>query len=222
MEKTKLELFQEALNEAWDNKIRREVESCTEEIITSERHKAAMQAILNGTYGKPKVWKLTKTRIAAILVAALLLLASCAVVYRNEIRNFVEEIYEDFIKVTYSNDETEGKTIEDVYELTYVPNGYTLEKSTISPIAANYEYINNENKLIVFEQRTLDKSIFSFDKENGYNLIVDITKHDVYYKTTKTYHYYIWNDGYYSMKIRSSDPISSEELMLIIDGIIEK
>lgn len=55
MEKTDLELFKEALNEAWDNKTRREVESCTEEIITSERHKAAMQAILHGTYEKKSV-----------------------------------------------------------------------------------------------------------------------------------------------------------------------
>ena len=115
MEKTDLELFKEALNEAWDNKIRREVESCTEEIITSERHKAAMQAILDGTYDKKSVWKFTKAKVAAILVAAALLLASCAVIYRNEIRDFVEEIYDKYIEVIYFNEDNRGKTIEKIY-----------------------------------------------------------------------------------------------------------
>ena len=219
MEKTKLELFQEALNEAWDNKIRREVESCTEEIITSERHKAAMQAILNGTYEKPKVWKLTKTRVAAILVAALLLLASCAVVYRNEIRDFVEEIYEDFIKVTYSNDDTEGKTIEDVYELTYVPDGYHLDSSMISHSVAKHIFVNPNGDKISFDQSVLDGANFYINGENGYSLIVDTNEYDVYHRNVNNTHYYLWNDGYYSFKISSGIMLSNEEILLIIDGL---
>lgn len=222
MEKTKLELFQEALNEAWDNKIRREVESFTEEIITSERHKATMQAILNGTYGKPKVWKLTKTRIAAILVAALLLLASCAVVYRNEIRNFVEEIYEDFIKVTYSNDETEGKIIEDVYELTYVPDGYVLEKTIKTPTIITYTYSAQNNCTFYFVQCTIDNSDFYIDGENIYTLIINTDAYEVYYHSANGYHYYLWNNGTYAMKINSNHEISDTELQLMIDGITIK
>ena len=219
MEKTKLELFQEALNEAWDNKIRREVESFTEEIITSERHKAAMQAILNGTYEKPKVCKLTKTRVAAILVAALLLLASCAVVYRNEIRDFVEEIYEDFIKVTYSNDDTEGKTIEDVYELTYVPDGYVLEKTIKIPTTVKRYYLNSNGEKIIFNQYTLDNTNFNFDIQNGYSIITNVGNCDIYYKKTKDEHFYLWNDGKYSMVLTTDNELSNQELILLIEGI---
>ena len=218
MEKTKLELFQEALNEAWDNKIRREVESCTEEIITSERHKATMQAILNGTYGKPKVWKLTKTRIAAILVAALLLLASCAVVYRNEIRDFIEEIYDKYIEVTYSDENTTGKTIEEVYHLDYVPDGYVIKETNINPTLVRYEFADSNNNKLVFEQRPLDSAIFSFDIENGYDLLLINDNTDIYYKNTIEAYYYLWNDGIYSFKLRSETSISTEELSQIIDG----
>lgn len=163
MEKSNLELFKQALNEAWDNKIRREVESCTEEIVTSERHKATMQAILDGTYDKSAKWKLTRAKVVAILVAAALLLASCAIIYRNEIRNIVEDIFEGFNQVTYSDEGADKDAIEDIYELSYVPEGYVLEESVITPLRVRYVFINTQNDTIVFEQRVLDSSNFLFD-----------------------------------------------------------
>ena len=225
MKKSNLELFKQALNEAWDEKIREEVEACTEEIHTSERHKATMAAILDGNYEneeKRSAWKLTRAKIAAILVAAALLLASCAVIYRNEIRDFVEEIFEDFSKVTYSeNDAADGKTIEEVYELTYVPEGYVLEESNVTKLLVRYKYVNG-NDTLVFEQRALDYTSFIFDIENGYTLLLNNNGTDVYYKATGEYDYYLCNTGTYSLKIRSSTQIQSEELKLIIDGIKAK
>ncbi len=103
MEKTDLELFKHALLEALELNLQEEEKDFADKVETSERHKAAMQAILDGTYEKKSVWKLTKAKIAAILVAAALLLASCAVVYRDESRDFVEEIFADFTKLTYSD-----------------------------------------------------------------------------------------------------------------------
>ena len=218
MAKSNLELFKQALNEAWDNKIRREVESCTEEIVTSERHKATMQAILDGTYDKSAKWKLTRAKVVAILVAAALLLASCAVIYRNEIRDLVEEIFEDFSKATYSSEETDGETIEEVYELSYVPEGYVLEEAKITPIYVKYTFINSNN-ILVFEQRVLDYSSFAFDVENGYALCLSDNEIDIYYKSTNGYHYYLWNDGLCSVRIQSNTSISNVELKLIINGI---
>ena len=222
MEKSNLELFKQALNEAWDNKIRREVESCTEEIVTSERHKAAMQAILDGTYDKSAKWKLTRAKVVAILVAAALLLASCAVIYRNEIRDIVEKVFEDFCKATYSDEGADEDAIEDIYELSYVPEGYVLEESVITPLRVKYVFVNIKNDTIIFEQRVLDGSNFLFDIESGYTLWLSDNELDIYYKTTKASHFYLWNDGHYSIEIRSNIPISDEELISIIRGIITK
>ena len=219
MEKSNLELFKQALNEAWDNKIRREVESCTEEIVTSERHKVTMQSILDGTYDKSAKWKLTKAKVIAILVAATLLLASCAVIYRNEIRDIVEKVFEDFCKATYSDEGADEDAIEDIYELSYVPEGYVLEESVITPLRVKYVFVNIKNDTIIFEQRVLDSSNFLFDIESGYTLWVSDNELDIYYKSTKEYHYYLWNDGFYSIRIKANTPISNEELNLIIDGI---
>lgn len=222
MKKSNLELFKQALNEAWDEKIREEVEACTEEIHTSERHKAAMAAILDGNYEKEEkrsAWKLTRAKIAAILVAAALLLASCAVIYRNEIRDFVEEIFEDFSKVTYSeNDAADGKTIEEVYELTYVPEGYVLEKSIVNPTIIRYEFTNN-NDTLVFEQQTLDYTSFAFDIENGFTLLLIEDKTAVYYKNVNEFHFYLWNDGNYSLSLRSNCQISNQDMQRILQNI---
>ena len=222
MAKSNLELFKQALNEAWDNKIRREVESCTEEIVTSERHKVAMQAILDGTYDKSAKWKLTRAKVIAILVAVALLLASCAVIYRNEIRDLVEDIFEGFNQVTYSNEDADGETIEDVYELSYVPEGYVLEESVVTPLRVRYVFVNSQNYTIVFEQIVLDSSNFLFDIENGCNLLLNNNGINVYYKTTKENYYYLWNDGHYSFRIQSSTSISNSELKSILNGIIIK
>lgn len=223
MEKSNLELFKQALNEAWDEKIREEVEACTEEIQTSERHKAAMAAILDGNYEKEEkrsAWKLTRAKIAAILVAAALLLASCAVIYRNEIRDFVEEIFEDFSKVTYSeNDAADGKTIEEVYELTYVPKGYVLEKSTVNPTLVRYEFVDESNSIIIFEQKVLDYNSSAFDVEKGFTLLLIEDKTAVYHKNVNEFHFYLWNDGNYSLSLRSSCQISNQEMQRILQNI---
>ena len=221
MAKSNLELFKQALNEAWDNKIRREVESCTEEIVTSDRHKVTMQAILDGTYDKSAKWKLTKAKVVAILVAAALLLASCAVIYRNEIRDLVEEIFEDFSKATYSDEGADEDAIEDIYELSYVPEGYVLEEAKITPIYVKYTFINSNN-ILIFEQRALDYSSFLFDVESGHTMWLSNDNINIYYKTTKASHFYLWNDGHYSIEIRSNIPISDEELISIIRGITTK
>ena len=222
MEKSNLELFKQALNEAWDNKIRREVESCTEEIVTSDRHKVTMQAILDGTYDKSAKWKLTRAKVVAILVAAALLLASCAVIYRNEIRDIVEEIFEDFCKATYSDEGADEDTIKKVYELSYVPEGYVLEESFEDSLIVKYKFTDCNNNVLAFEQRVLDNSKFLFDIENGYNLLLNNNEFDIYYKNTPEYHFYLWNDGNYSLLITSNNKISNEEIQAIINNLTTK
>ena len=214
MEKSNLELFREALFEAMSSKTNEA--DLAEKIEPSDRHKDAMQAILDGTYERKSVWKLTKAKIAAIIVAAALLLAGCA--YRNEIRDIIEEIYDKYIHITYSDEGANGKTIEEVYELTYVPEGYVLEESSITPATVRYEFCNNADRMI-FYQYILDDTDFYVDGENGYTIVVGITDYSVYYRKSNDAHYYLWNDGRYAMKLTATKELSIEELQSIIDGM---
>ena len=125
MDKGNLELFKQAISEGLSEKLDSVVNSYTDEIVCSEKHRLAMRTIVYGKAETKRTWSPKKRRIIAILVAAALLLTSCAVIFRNEICEIVGEF---FAKYVYSGDETGMETIEEVYELTYLPEGYGLKE----------------------------------------------------------------------------------------------
>ena len=219
MDKSNLELFQQAINEGLSNKFDKMAAECTEEIVYSERHKLAMRTIIYGKTDTKRVLLPKMKRIIAILVAAAILLTSCGIIFRNEIR----EIFKDFfVSLTYESDAESNKVIDKVYMLSYLPEGYVLEKEDISNTVIRYQWINNSSETIYFEQRPLTQSNLFIDTESGYSQIKEIEEYDVYYRFTNRYHHYIWNIENYSMTIKSKTPLPNEEIVLIIDGITIK
>lgn len=222
MNKTNEALFKQALTEGVSNRFNLQIESCTDTVVCSRRHRIVMSKIIGAVRKQSQTVTIRMRKIIAILVAAVMLLVSCAVVYRDEIRDFIEEIYESFVKINYSDGDDQGEQIEDVYELTYIPEGYYLEKTSEFPLKITYSYINANHDTILFEQSVLDTALFFADIENGYTKIVDISIYDVYYKKTKQQTYHMWNDGKFSLVLISKTELSNEELKLIIDGIKTK
>lgn len=215
MDKRDLELFKQAISEGLSEKLDSVVNNCTEKIVCSDRHELAMRTIVYGKADTKRTWSPRVRRLIAILIAAALLLTSCAVIFRDEIREIINEF---FVELTYPNAE-EGDVIEEVYELTYLPNGYRLEKDNISDLSAVYRFVDDNNNYIKFEQRVLDGSNFTIDSESGYSKIVEIEYCDVYYRYAEPYHSYVWNDGKYALSIRSNRNISPQEIELIMRGI---
>ena len=125
MDENDLKLFKQALSEGVSNRFDKMAADCTEEIVCSDKHNLAMRTIVYGKADTKRVWTPKIKRIIAILIAAALLLTSCGIIFRNEIR----EVFKDlFVSLTYEGDEESQQTIKDVYTLSYVPEGYTLEK----------------------------------------------------------------------------------------------
>lgn len=219
MDKSNLELFKQALNEAVSNKFDKMAAECNEEIVYSEKHKLAMRAIIYGKTDTKRVWSPKMKRIIAILIAVALLLTSCGIIFRNEIR----EIFKDlFVSLTYEGDDMSEDTIKEVYVLSYVPEGYTLEKETKTSMCIQYKYLSQNNDVILFEQRTKVGSDYYIDSESGYSKIEEIEEYEVYYRFTNKFYHYIWNNKKYTMTIKSSTKLSNEEIVLLLDGIIIK
>ena len=219
MDKSNLELFKQALNEAVSNKFDKMADECTEEIVYSEKHKLAMRTIVYGKADTKRIWSPKMRRIIAILIAVALLLTSCGIIFRNEIR----EIFEDFfVKLTYESDEESNETIKDVYYLAYVPEGYTINKETATNMRVKYEYVNESGEIICFEQRAIISSDFVVDSESGFSRIAEIEEHEIYYRYSGTYNYYIWKNDKYTIKLRSTIKLSNEDIILIYDGITTK
>ena len=211
MRENDIELFKCALIEGLSNRIDRQVAECTEDVVTSASHNRAMNKIVKGSssFGIKK--------IIALLVAAALLLTGCAVVYRDEIRTFIEEVYESFMTLKYSEQGEENKIIEEVYELTYLPEGYELNDTFTCETMIRSIFVN-ENLIISFEQFPLDRAHSYIDIEKGYKKIVEITNWEIYYRYSSPYHYYFWNVGDYYLKLVCDLELPIEELQKIVDG----
>lgn len=219
MDKSNLELFKQALNEAVSNKFDKMADECTEEIVYSEKHKLAMRTIIYGKADTKRVWSPKMRRIIAILIAVALLLTSCGIIFRNEICEIFKEF---FVSLTYENDDTSEDMIEEILVLTYVPEGYKLEKESITTVRVRYEYENEDGEMLFFEQRALTRSDYYIDSESGYSRIVEIEEYEVYYRFTGKNHHYALSDGKYSMKIKSSTKLSNEDIILMLDGLATK
>lgn len=219
MDKTNEALFKQAINEALTNKFQRMADACDEEIVCSRRHRKAMRAIISGkTPRKP----LSTKMIAILVAAAILLLAGCAIIYRDEIRDFITNVREFFVKITFDEGESESRNIEDIYELTYIPEGYALEKENIYKTSVRYVFTNSDNNSIRFIQQPLDSGSFSVDSEHSDTVLIEIEEYTIYSRKTGNMYYYLWNDGKYALQINSSEPLSDKELLSIINGIMIK
>ena len=215
MDKNSLDLFKQAISEGLSERFDSVVESCTDKIVCSDHHKIAMRTIVYGKAEAKRAWSPKMKRIIAILVAAALLLTSCGIIFRNEIREVFEEF---FVQLSYVGDENSVGEIEEVYEPTYVPEGYTLENEMITPICSQYKFIDASNNYIYFEQRTLNETNFFIDNESGYSKIKEIEAYDIYYRYTGESFIYLWNDGKYSLSLRANNELPNEEIILILNG----
>ena len=219
MDKSNLELFKQALNEAVSNKFDKMADECTEEIVYSNRHKLAMRTIIYGKADTKRVWSPKMRRIIAILIAVALLLTSCGIIFRNEIREIFEEF---FVKLTYESDTESDQTIQEVYSLNYVPERYSLKMETITNMCVQYEFINEDGNSLYFEQRALTRSSFIVDNESGYSKIQEIEKYEVYYRNLNGMNCYISNDGKYVITFITSEKLTTEHIILMLDGITTK
>ena len=216
MTKSDLELFKEALTEGISRHFQNEIDSFEGEVVISERHKRAMRTIFDGAKVRPFVWPSARAKIAAAALAASILLASCAVAYRDEIRNFVEKVYEDYISVSFENSDEAPKWIEEYYEPTYIPEGYVLNEHIKTNLQNIYCFENLEGYIICFKQQVLNGAV-SFDSEHSEYDFIYISEMKVYYLVKENYYCYLWNDGKYALTIESTQQLSFEELENIIN-----
>lgn len=217
--KTNQELFKQALVEGVSRRIDREIAVCDEKVVFSRRHIKNMERIVKGKAPKKPI---NKKMVAILVAAAVLLLAGCAIIYRDQIRDFITNIKEFFVEIKFDEGENESRAIDEIYELTYVPEGYSLENQHIGKMLVQYLFTNAYDDYIKFIQQSIDASNFYVDIEHSDNVIIEIGEHTVYSRKTNDTYYYLWNDGKYALHVYSIMELSDSELMLIINGVVTK
>lgn len=214
--KTNQELFKQALVEGVSRRIDRELAACDEEVVFSRRHIKNMERIVRGKTPKKPI---NKRMIAILVAAAVLLLAGCAIIYRDQIRDFITNVKEFFVEIKFVEGENNSQTIDEIYELTYLPDGYELDSQIIGRQLIQYVFIDSKGYKIKFIQQSIDDSSFTVDVENSDNVITEIGDYTVYSRQTNGTYCYLWNDGKYALKLNSKEELSRETLEAIINGM---
>lgn len=224
MELTSKEALKKALVEVLSEKYDEELAKCRkEDAYCSDEHYRKMSEILGfNVCREKKVMRLTKKTLIAILIAAALLLLGCgAVIYRYELKGLIQKICRRDIELYYDENEvSEGKeTIEEIYELTYIPEGYTLVREFSNDFLVRYEWISSTGEDLLFEQSPLKTSKLSIDSEHGEMNIIEIEDCEIYCRTIDSKYCYIWHDELYIMIMDFDVQIEDAELIKIINGI---
>ena len=124
------------------------------------------------------------------------------------------------VKLTFDKKQNDqNEIIEEVYFPSYMLDGFELSNEVSTPIMVLYEFVNDSDELISFEQLVVEGSNFLLDNEKGDTTIIEVDDYKVYHRYTDKQHHYIWNDGKYAMTLNSSFSISNEELKNIIYGM---
>jgi len=215
-------LLRDALIDAMLREFDRDMEKCEESPICSPEHYKKMSEIVGFDVTKPRrnPRMSVRKKVIIFIIAAALALTGCAAVFYRQIGNFMEEVYEKYIKVHFVEETPAAPTeIEDVYTLSYVPEGYELINSEINYTWTKFEYKNSLNETIKFEQFLITDTCNIFDSNQGYSEAMQIESTTVYHKNTDNVNIYKWNNGVYAFSIRDRQSLSKFEIIRIISSL---
>ena len=218
-------LLKQIISEGFNKRIDDVLNERMESIECSKKHSEVMRAIVEGRVTGNVVWTVKMRRVVAILVAALLLLTGCAVAYHSEIFGFFRD--EDDIAVHLTPNNKDGKdeplkNIEQIYELSYLPEGYTLRESLNLIITIRNVYVDENGNEMIFMQMIAGTGDGSVSNENTVINYHIIGNHEVVEVIASPSCIYIWHDGVYKMNLVFPEQLSVEQLEMIINGIVAK
>lgn len=196
------------------NRIDNKLKNCKEDASISIAQAKRMSDVL----GINVHWRPSAKKIIAILVAAAILaLAGCGIIYRNEIRKFIINVYETFFDVRFENDNHLNQD-NIKYELKYVPDGYVLNSNLSEEDYFLYENAQND-RLELFIYR-LDTTIAKFDNEHEKNnIMLELDVGTVLKHVSSSRITYMWNDGYKMLVLRTNSDLTENEAKMIISNI---
>ncbi len=220
MYKNDAKLFGDAVLNGIINRFEKEMSQNDENDLCSEAHIEAMLGIIDKTNSREK--KRSRAGLIAALIAAALLLVGCTTcVYRNQIGSFIETFFEDSVNISFTKDDKDYITeIEDVYEMLYVPEGYTLTDTFISDTYVMYTYHDEHGNIIAFDQWPLGVSYsIGIDNDADEGSVFEHNGVEIYMRVNKKTRHYVWKNDKYVLNLVCSSVISEEEVVKIIDGV---
>ena len=224
MDNAEQTLWKKALCEAMWEKHSAELATCTEDIHPSARHLHKVSRILGVDVQQEAGRRYyRKRRVIAFILAAALLLATAVTVYayRNAIFGFIESVFTDHVEVDFDGIPADAPTtIEEVYELGYVPKGFVQVQERSHERGVRYIFENEKGDTFDFLQSPLNSNtVLGMDNEYGDTEIRNYGGREVYCRISSSNCSFLWRDDKYALQIWTAKPLSDEEILKIMDGV---
>ena len=196
----------------------------SDEQTARELQKIYCKAAINKK--KNVLWYLNTTgkRVAAILIVIGLFfgLSFGVSAIREPIVEFFLNIKDKFTEILFNQEDTEQapKSIETVYTLGYIPEGYELSGTYITKSQVNFTWETQNGEYINFTQYIL-KNISTIDVEKSNLKTIYINNTKVVYSEKCGITVYFWNTDEYAFSLSVNSAITDNEIIKIIETLIE-
>lgn len=211
-------LLKRALIQGVSERYNAELAESKKSVACSQAHLLKMSEILGFDVQKAQRARRRKRVAAAIILAAALAIGSLtAYGYREQIRDFFIQIYEEYIVLVFPG-EQQTEVLTEHYKVGYVPDGYTLANEEYGPMRTHYEWRSENGQLISFSQLLLSAEFrYHFEQENA--TTIEHEDLEIYCVQFENATSYTWNDGKYAMDILDYSELPVEEILKIIDSV---
>ena len=162
---------------------------------------------------------------AACVAAAVLIAFTCSMTVsavRTPVVNFLTNAYDQFTEIFFDDADIEKapSTIETVYTLGYVPEGYAKEQFYVYALSTNMTWKNENGDRIILLQGTLEGSLMLDPEESDYAIFEENGKRIIYIQKFGIKSFY-WNSEKYEFQLVVPENMPQEEVFLLIDSLIK-
>lgn len=156
--------------------------------------------------------------IVTVFIATFMTILSVDAL-RNNVFDFLVNIYEDFIAIFYNNslEDNSDKKIEEIYVPQYLPEGFEIILNDNRKTVVLQIYSDAKDNRIIFEQIVYSIELI-VDTENREYENIDINGNTGLFYIDRGINHLIWNDSKYNFQLKA--PISKEEMIKIAESII--
>lgn len=189
----------------------------------SDSFEKKMSKLVRSEKKKSWHWFNTPYKRVALIVAILMMLfvTACSVpAIREGVVNFIINTFDIGHKITFEGDLR--NEIEQVYSLTYLPDGFTQSEEYKDDASRSKIYYGaNKQDYIHFYQRITDSTEIRLDNEYGSMEKIVVNEFDVYLYTRSDSNFLLaqWIQDGYVMKLSWKGTVDQETMIKMVESV---
>ncbi len=197
---------------------------CDEEIHLDEIYQRKMEKLIKRSKNPFRLYFNTAGRRAAGIAAAILVFFGCSMTVsavRKTVVEFFTNAYEKLVEFFFDDESVANapSTIETVYTLGYIPEGYELKEIERANVYVKYILSDDNGNEIVFSQNVLG-GVITLDNEKSNYTIFYSSGVKIGYVEKFGVKAFEWNSSEYKFSLTVPSGFYLEECVILIESLV--